>query len=96
MTSSTRYPSSQGWSSGSLSQTSCRSSPGRAHYGDFGYVKLARVISGDVKRLRRLGLDGYVSCQELRAGLPNFFPNYVLGRTLMDESADVNQLLEER
>lgn len=68
---------------------------GRAHYGDFGYVKLARVISGDVKRLRQLGLNGYVSCQELRAGLPNFFPNYVLGRTLMDENAGVNQLLEE-
>lgn len=68
---------------------------GRAHYGDFGYVKLARVISGDVKQLKGLGLDGYISCQELRAGLPSFFPNYVLGRTLMDEGADVNQLLEE-
>ena len=68
---------------------------GRAHYGDFGYVKLARVISGDVKQLRGMGLDGYISCQELRAGLPNFLPNYVLGRTLMDEKADVNQLLGE-
>ena len=68
---------------------------GRAHYGDLGYIKLARVISGDVKRLRRLGLDGYVSCQELRAGLPNFFPNYVLGRTLLDEHADVNELMGE-
>ena len=68
---------------------------GRAHYGDFGYVKLARVISGDVKQLKGLGLDGYISCQELRAGLPNFFPNYVLGQTLMDADADVNELLEE-
>ena len=68
---------------------------GRAHYGDFGYVKLARVISGDVKQLKGLGLDGYISCQELRAGLPNFFPNYVLGRTLMDADADVNELLGE-
>lgn len=68
---------------------------GRAHYGDFGYVKLARVISGDVKRLEALGLNGYVSCQELRAGLPNFFPNYVLGRTLMDASLDVNELMGE-
>ena len=68
---------------------------GRAHYGDFGYMKLARVISGDVKRLGELGLDGYVSCQELRAGLPNFFPNYVLGRTLMDASLDVNELMGE-
>lgn len=68
---------------------------GRAHYGDFGYIKIARTISGDVKQLRALGLDGYVSCQELRSGLPNFFPNYVLGRTLMDEGADVNRLMEE-
>ena len=68
---------------------------GRAHYGDFGYVKLARVISGDVKRLKALGLNGYISCQELRAGLPNFFPSYVLGRTLMDGSADVNELMNE-
>lgn len=68
---------------------------GRAHYGDLGYVKLARVISGDVKQLKNLGLNGYISCQELRAGLPNFFPSYVLGRTLMDENAGVNQLLEE-
>ena len=68
---------------------------GRAHYGDFGYVKLARVISGDVKWLEALGLNGYVSCQELRAGLPNFFPNYVLGRTLMDASLDVNELMGE-
>ena len=68
---------------------------GRAHYGDLGYVKIARTISGDVKQLHALGLDGYISCQELRSGLPNFFPNYVLGRTLMDESADVNRLMEE-
>lgn len=68
---------------------------GRAHYGDFGYVKLARVVSGDVKRLKQLGLNGYISCQELRSGLPNFFPNYVLGRTLMDERADVNELMAE-
>lgn len=53
------------------------------------------MVSGDVKRLGALGLNGYVSCQELRAGLPNFFPNYVLGRTLMDASLDVNELLGE-
>lgn len=68
---------------------------GRAHYGDLGYVKLARVISGDVKRLDAMGLDGYMSCQELRAGLPNFFPNYVMGRTLLDRSVDMNELLGE-
>ena len=65
---------------------------GRAHYGDLGYVHMAQVTAGDVKQLRRLGLNGYVSCQELRAGLPNFLPNYVLGRVLWDEEADVESV----
>lgn len=68
---------------------------GRAHYGDLGYVHMARVMCGDVKQLRRLGLDGYVSCQELRAGLPNFLPNYVLGRALWDEEADAEAVIDE-
>lgn len=68
---------------------------GRAHYGDFGYFKLARVIAGDVRQLKRMGLNGYLSCQELRAGLPNFLPNYVLGRMLMDEGLDETALIRE-
>lgn len=68
---------------------------GRAHYGDLGYVHIARVISADIKKLRLLGLDGYISCQELRAGLPNFLPNYVMGYTLWDESADADGLIDE-
>lgn len=68
---------------------------GRAHYGDLGYVHIARVISADIKKLRLLGLDGYISCQELRAGLPNFLPNYVMGCTLLDETGDAEKLLSE-
>ena len=68
---------------------------GRAHYGDLGYVHMARVIGADVKKLRRMGLDGYISCQELRAALPNALPNYVMGYTLFDESADTEALIDE-
>ncbi len=68
---------------------------GRAHYGDLGYLHIARVIAGDVKQLRQLGLDGYVSCQELRAGLPNFLPNYVLGRVLWNEETDAEAVVRE-
>lgn len=68
---------------------------GRAHYGDLGYVHIAQVISADIKKLRLLGLDGYISCQELRAGLPNFLPNYVMGYTLWDETADADKLVSE-
>lgn len=68
---------------------------GRAHYGDFGYVHIARVIGSDIKQLRSMGLDGYISCQELRVSLPNALPNYVMGYTLFDESADTEALIRE-
>ena len=68
---------------------------GRAHYGDFGYVHISRIISQDIKKLHSMGLDGYVSCQELRACSPNMLPNYVMGRTLWDETADVEALIQE-
>ena len=68
---------------------------GRAHYGDFGYVHIARVISSDIKQLHKMGLDGYISCQELRVSSPNALPNYVMGYTLFDESADPQALIQE-
>lgn len=67
---------------------------GRAHYGDFGYLHISRIISQDIKKLRSMGLDGYISCQELRAASPNMLPNYVMGHTLFDETADVEQLIQ--
>lgn len=68
---------------------------GRAHYGDFGYLHISRIISQDIKKLRSMGLDGYISCQELRASSPNMLPNYVMGHTLFEESADVEELIRE-
>ena len=68
---------------------------GRAHYGDLGYIHIARVIHGDIRRLANLGLNGYISCQELRAGMPNFLPNYVMGRALLDADADIEELIGE-
>lgn len=68
---------------------------GRAHYGDFGYLHISRIISQDIKKLRQMGLDGYISCQELRACSPNMLPNYVMGYTLFEESADAEELIRE-
>lgn len=68
---------------------------GRAHYGDFGYLHISRIISQDIKQLHKMGLDGYISCQELRAASPNMLPNYVMGYTLFDESASVDDLIQE-
>ena len=68
---------------------------GRAHYGDFGYLHISRVIHEDVRKLDQLGLNGYISCQELRAGLPNTLPNYVMGRVLLDRNCDLDALVSE-
>ena len=68
---------------------------GRAHYGDFGYVHISRIISEDIKKLHRLGLNGYISCQELRVMHPNGLPNYVMGKTLFDETLSFDALVEE-
>ena len=68
---------------------------GRAHYGDFGYLHISRVIHEDVRKLDRLGLNGYISCQELRAGLPNTLPSYVMGRVLLDSGAGIEELMDE-
>lgn len=68
---------------------------GRAHYGDAGYLHIARVIFEDIGKLHALGLGGYISCQELRAGMPNFLPNYVMGRALFDADADFDAVARE-
>lgn len=68
---------------------------GRAHYGDFGYMKIARTIARDIQYLDTLRLNGYISCQELRVGTPTFFPNYVMGHMLWDSSLNYDELKRE-
>lgn len=68
---------------------------GRAHYGDLGYMKISKVIYRDVKYLKNLNLNGYISCQELRAGFPHNFPNYVMGHLLWDNEIDYEELKKE-
>lgn len=68
---------------------------GRAHYGDLGYVHISKIISEDIKKLHRMGLNGYISCQELRVSLPNALPNYIMGYTLFDDNADAEKLTME-
>ena len=68
---------------------------GRAHYGDFGYVHIAKVIHSDIQKLQQMGLNGYVSCQELRAAFPNALPNYIMGYTLFEKECSAEELIEE-
>ncbi|MCF0246583.1 MAG: DUF4838 domain-containing protein [Ileibacterium sp.] len=68
---------------------------GRAHYGDLGYMKISKTIYRDAAFLDQLGLNGYIACQELRAGFPHNFPNYVMAKTLWNNKADYEELKED-
>ncbi len=65
---------------------------GRAHYGDFGYMKIAKVIYDDIHALKALETDGYMSCQELRAMTPTGFPNFVMGQALLEQETSYDEL----
>lgn len=68
---------------------------GRAHYGDMGYLHIARIIYEDISRLSDLKLNGYISCQELRCFLPNGLPNYIMGKCLFGTDSSFEELAEE-
>ena len=68
---------------------------GRAHYGDLGYMRISRLLNEDIYQMQSLGLEGLMTCQELRAGFPHFLPNYVLGMTLTEPSFSFGDLEDE-
>ena len=65
---------------------------GRAHYGDFGYMKIARIIYDDLDALKVLKSHGYMSCQELRIMTPTGLPNYIMGNRLLYKESDFETL----
>lgn len=68
---------------------------GRAHYGDPGYMKIAKTIFRDIRSLKKLKLQGYLSCQEQRCFFPHALPNYVMGLALWDESLSFDQICQD-
>lgn len=65
------------------------------HYHDAGYYGLTDVLAEDIRRLPKLGLDGFVSCQIVRAFYPHGFPLHAHARLLWDPQADMKNLAEE-
>lgn len=65
------------------------------HYKDPGQVDLARVMHQDVRRLRPLGLDGFMSCQVHRLGLPDHLIQTVLGRTLWNRNHSFSAIVDD-
>lgn len=55
---------------------------------------LGRVIAQDMEALGGLGLNGLMSCQELRCGFPTALLNYVMGLKLWQPKLDIRALIE--
>ena len=64
------------------------------HHIDLGYYSVASLISRDIKDLRRLGLNGMISCQLLRSAFPNGLPQYTMAKTLWNKELSFNELLK--
>ncbi|MCD9020674.1 DUF4838 domain-containing protein [Cohnella silvisoli] len=55
------------------------------HYNDPGYYKIAELLSRDIKNLKTIGLNGFISCQTQRSFFPTGLGIYVLGQTLWND-----------
>ncbi len=62
------------------------------HLRDPGYIPVAKILSQDIRGLRDIGLDGYVSCQLQRAFFPTGLPMTVMGRTLWNRDIPYDEV----
>lgn len=62
---------------------------------DPGYNAVSKILSQDIRGLRDIGLDGYVSCQVQRAFFPTGLPMIVMGRNLWDRSLSYDEVAED-
>ncbi len=65
------------------------------HYKDPGYYKISEILGKDVKNLKKIGLNGFMSCQVQRAFFPTGLPMYVLGKTLWNSSLEFEDIARE-
>jgi len=56
------------------------------HVNDPGHVAISKTIGEDMRALKDIGLNGFVSCQIQRVFLPTALPMTVMGRTLWNSS----------
>jgi len=64
------------------------------HYMDPGYCRIAEVLNKDIKNLKKINLNGYVSCQTQRAFFPTGLGMYVMGATLWNRDLNFEELAD--
>ncbi len=67
----------------------------RGHYSDPGQFKIAKVLYDDITSFKKLGINGYVSCQVVKCFLPNGLGMHVMGKTLWNDSIPFDTIAKE-
>ncbi len=65
------------------------------HLKDPGYIPVSKILSKDIRGLRDIGIDGYVSCQLQRSFFPTGLPMVVMGRTLWDRDISYDSVADD-
>lgn len=64
------------------------------HFHDQGYYGYVDVLAEDIRRLPRLNLDGFVSCQMQRSFYPHGFPHHVHAGLLWNPARELDDLAQ--
>jgi len=62
------------------------------HLNDPGHIDISRLIAEDMVGLKKIGINGYVSCQIQRIFLPTALAMTAMGKTLWDDTTDFEDL----
>jgi len=65
------------------------------HHKDFSHISMNRVLFEDMKGLRKLKLNGMVSCQNQRVWLPSGFGMAAMAAALWDREADFDTVAKQ-
>lgn len=66
-----------------------------AHYSDPSYYQISKVLHEDIKSLKKIQLNGFISCQAQRVFYPTGLPMYVMGKTLWDDQQGFDTISDE-
>jgi hypothetical protein len=65
------------------------------HYRDPAHIRISDILSQDVKALRNIGINGFVSCQVQRVFFPTALPMVTMGMTLWNRDTDFAELVAD-
>ena len=64
------------------------------HFVDFGYFDIGKVLFDDIVGLKKLNLNGFITCQSMRCFLPSSLPMIGMAEALWNREADFDTVAD--